>query len=413
MGVEFQRQMFGASQPLLLASGILFALAAFPGLPKIPFIVMGAGLGTLGWRLRKSEGGKEMEATAAPATQQKENLEDLLRVEPLTIEVGVSLVSFIAEGSNSPLLRRVAAIRRQLAGDLGFIIPPVRVNDNLTSLRAREYAIFLKGMEVARFELLQGCDLAIAVSATERPPEGYPTKDPVFGVNAWWVPVQHADMVRAMGYTTVDALSVLTTHFAELVKRYSHELFTRQEARKALDRVAADQPKVVEDLVPKLLPLATVQKVFQNLLRERVSIRDAASVLEALGEAGPATRNPVLLTDYVRQSIRRVIAQPFLNGRGEMPAWFLDPQLEHLVESGVEQGENASSLALPPAALRDLIDRFHRAIGLIESPVAVIVSSTCRFFLRQALESTFPHLFFLAHNEVPAGVKVHSLGVVQ
>jgi flagellar biosynthesis protein FlhA len=165
--------------------------------------------------------------------------------------------------------------------------------------------------------------------------------------------------------------------------------------------------------VPKLLPLATVQKVFQNLLRERVSIRDAASVLEALGEAGPATRNPVLLTDYVRQSIRRVIAQPFLNGRGEMPAWFLDPQLEHLVESGVEQGENASSLALPPAALRDLIDRFHRAIGLIESPVAVIVSSTCRFFLRQALESTFPHLFFLAHNEVPAGVKVHSLGVVQ
>src|SRR5262249_55779385 len=158
-------------------------------LPKIPFILMGAGVGTLGWQLRKKSAVKEVEAAAAPAAQaQKENLEDLLRVEPLTVEVGVSLVSFIAEGSQSPLLRRVSAIRKQLASELGFIIPPVRVNDNLSTLRAREYAIFLKGIEIARFELMQGCDLAIAVTATERPPEGHPTKDPVFGVQAWWVP---------------------------------------------------------------------------------------------------------------------------------------------------------------------------------------------------------------------------------
>ena len=177
--------------------------------------------------------------------------------------------------------------------------------------------------------------------------------------------------------------------------------------------MAVDQPKVVEDLVPKLLPLATAQKVFQNLLRERVSVRDAASILEALGEAAPATRNPVLLTDYVRQAIRRVIVQPFLSGAGELPAWFMDSQLERLVESGIEQGETTSTLALPPAALRDLIDRVRRAVGLIESPVAVIVSSSCRYFLRQALESTFPHLFFLAHNEVPPGVKVYPLGNIQ
>ena len=412
LGVEFQRQIFGAAQPLMLSAGILVALAAFPGLPKIPFILLGAGLGTVAWQLRKSAASVESEAVTAPAAQ-RENLEDLLHVEPLAIEVGISLVSFIAAGNQSPLLRRVAAIRKQLAGDLGFIIPPVRVNDNMATLRAREYAIYLKGIEIARFELIQGCDLAIAVTATERPPEGHPTKDPVFGVNAWWVPVQHAETVRSMGYTTVDAISVLTTHFCELVKRHAHELFTRQEAKKVLDRVTVDQPKVVEDLVPKLLPLATVQRVFQNLLRERVSIRDAASVLESLGEAAPATRNPVLLTDYVRQALRRTIVKPFLNGRGELPAWFLDAPLERMVESGIEQGETVSSLALPPAALRDLIDRFHRGIGLVESPVALITSSSCRYFLRQALESTFPHLFFLAHNEIPSGVKVHPLGTVQ
>ena len=166
-----------------------------------------------------------------------------------------------------------------------------------------------------------------------------------------------------MGYTVIDPLSVMSTHLAELIKRFAHELFSRQEAKKLLDRVSVENAKVVEDLVPKLLPLATVQRVVQNLLRERVSIRDAVSILEALGEAAPATRNPVLLTDYVRQSIRRVVVKPYLNANGDLPAWFLDPQLERFVEDGVEHGESNSSLALAPNALRDLLDRLNRGVG--------------------------------------------------
>ena len=412
LGVEFQKQIFGSPQPLLLASGVLIALALFPGLPKIPFILLGAGLGAIAWQMKKKAEAAPAGAAAAPPKTPKENLDDLLRVEPISIEVGVSLISYISDGANSPLLRRIGNIRKQLATELGFIIPPVRVTDNL-SLRAREYSINLKGIEIARFELPLGCDLAIAVTGTERPPDGRPTKDPAFGVPAWWIPSSNAEKVRSMGFTVIDALSVMTTHLSELIKRTSYELFSRQEAKKVLDRVAVDHAKVVEDLVPKLLPLATVQRVFQNLLRERVSIRDAASILEALGEAAPSTRNPVLLTDYVRQSIRRVVVKPYLSPNKDLSAWFLDPQVERFVESGVEHGESNSSLALSPNALRDLLERFNRAVGPLESPNVVITSSSCRYFLRQAVESSIPHLFFLSHSEIPAGIKVISLGVIQ
>jgi flagellar biosynthesis protein FlhA len=412
IGTEIQKQLFGSSQPMMLAGGVLIALAMFPGLPKIPFILLGSGLGTLGWRKRKSLQIKPAQAAAAPKSA-KENLEDMLRVEPLSIEVGVSLISFIAEGANSPLLKRIAGIRKQLAGELGFIIPSVRVTDNLT-LRAREYIINLKGVEISRFEMPNGCELAIAIGPAEAPPEGRATKDPAFGVPAWWIPSTQSEKARSMGYTVIDPLSIMSTHLAELIKRYAHELFSRQEAKKVLDRVAVDNAKVVEDLVPKLLPLATVQRVFQNLLRERVSIRDAVSILEALGEAAPASRNPILLTDFVRQSIRRVVVKPYLNANGELPVFFIEPQVERFIEGGVEHGESNSTFAIAPNSLRDLLDRMGRGVGKrLESPVAVITSSVSRYFLRQAVESTMPNLFFLSHNEIPAGIKVISLGVIQ
>jgi len=412
LGVEFQRQLFGSPQPLMLASGVLIALAAFPGLPKIPFLLLGFSLGAAAWSMKKRAAKALPEAAATSAKPNRENLDDLLRVEPLSIEVGVSLLSFIAEGPNSPLLRRIAGIRKQLATDLGFIIPSVRVTDNL-ALRAREYSISLKGVEVARFELPQGCELAIALTSAERPPDGRPTKDPAFGVPAWWIPASQAEHVRTMGYTVIDPLSVMSTHLAELIKRFAHELFSRQETKKLLDRVSIENAKVVEDLVPKLMPLATVQRVFQNLLRERVSIRDAVTILEALGEAAPSTRNPVLLTDYVRQAIRRAVVRPYVNTNGDLSAWFIDPQIERVAETGVEHGESNSVLALAPSVLRDLLDRISRAVGPLESTTAVITSAACRYFMRQMVEPSLPNLFFFSHSEIPPGVKVISLGVIQ
>jgi flagellar biosynthesis protein FlhA len=396
----------------MLSSAVLVALAAFPGLPTIPFVLLGGGLGVAAWKMKKNGAKPTSEAGSEQPKAARENLEDLLRIEPLTLEVGVGLISFLSGGANSPLLRRIAGIRKQLATDLGFIIPSVRVADNL-ALRAREYSISLKGVEMARFELPPGMELAIALTATEKPPEGKPTKDPAFGVPAWWIPSSLAEKTRTLGFTVIDPLSVMSTHLSELIKRSSHELFSRQEAKRLLDRVSAENPKVVEDLVPKLLSLAAVQRVFQNLLRERVSIRDSVSILEALGEASPTTRNPVLLTDYVRQSIRRVVVRPYLSASGDLGAWFVDQPIERIVEGGVEHGESNSSLALAPNVLRDVLERIQRAVGQLESPTVVITASTCRYFLRQAVESSIPNLFFLSHSEIPAGVKVNSLGIIQ
>jgi len=211
----------------------------------------------------------------------------------------------------------------------------------------------------------------------------------------------------------VDAVSVLGTHLAELIRRYAQELFSRQDAKKFLDRVAIDNPKVVEDLVPKLLPLSTVQRVLQNLLRERVSIRDSVTILEALGEAAVTTRNPVLLTEYVRQALRRIVVKPFLNQAGDLPAYLLDTQLEQTVESTVQHGEQNSHLTLAPPAIRDLLQRVNSKAGTPETPTAVIAGSGARFFLRQMVEPSNRNLFFISHNEVPTEVKIISQGVIQ
>jgi flagellar biosynthesis protein FlhA len=412
LGSEFHRQIFGRSQPLLLGAGVLVTLAALPSMPKIPFLLLGGAAGSAGWAMRRKEQSRPAVQEASKPAAARENLESLLKVEPLAIEVGLGLVGLVEGAQESPLLRRLSGIRRQLVTDLGYLLPPVRVTDNL-SLRSREYTISIKGVEVARYELPQGCDLAIPSGPVEAALEGQPTREPAFGMSALWIPSERAERARKIGYTVVDGPSVLGTHLAELIRRYAHELFSRQDAKRLLDRVAVENPKAVEDLVPKLLPLATVQRVLQNLLRERVSIRDAASILEALGEAAPATRNTILLTEYVRQAIRRTVVRPYLSRSGDLPAWFVDPAIEHAVESGVQHGEQTSHLAMAPEAIRGIVNRVLSRVGTPETPVAAITSSAARYFLRQIVEPSVPGLFFLAHNEVPPGIKVQSLGNIQ
>ena len=412
LGAEFRKQVFGHAEPLLLASGVVVALGAVPGLPKLPFLLLGSTVGVVAWRMKQKAAATQKTAAAAAAAPARENLEALLKVDPMAVEVGLGLVKLVEGGANSPLLRRIAAIRRQLAAELGYLLPPVRVTDNL-SLRSREYVMLLKGAELARFEIPQGCELAIQPGKALAPIEGVATREPAFGIPAVWIRPEQAEAARSAGYTVVDAVSILGTHLAEVIRRQAYELFSRQDAKKLLDRVAADNPRVVEDLVPKLLPLASVQRVLQNLLRERVSIRDSVSILEALGEAASMTKNPVLLTEYVRQAMRRVVVKPFLNASGELQAYFLSAALEQMVEPGVEHGEHSSHLSLAPQVIRDILDRIQRAVGTPDMLVAVLASSGARYFLRQITESSLASVFALSHNEVPPGTKVLSLGVIE
>jgi len=439
LGADVRRQVLGNPQPLMLSGGVLIAMAAFPGLPTLPFLMMGSGVAFAGWKIHQKNAAGDAAAPAVAPAQAKENLEALLKVEPLAVEVGLGLVKMVEGGQNSPLLKRIAAIRRQIASDLGYLVPPVRVTDNL-QLKANEYVVSVKGAEIGRFELAPNRELAIhpvasahpvpersmkptGVAPTDFAPtgvatsvplvEGVPAREPAFGIPAVWIAPENAGHARSQGYTVVDTVSVLGTHLAELIRRHASELLSRQETKAILDRAAEDNPKVIEDLVPKLLPLATVQKVFQNLLRERVSIRDAVTILEALGEAGSMTKNPILLTEYARQAIRRLLVKPYLNAAGELPAFFIDSQIEQSIEGAIQYNETSSHLNLAPQKLREILDRVTRSAGVADSPIAAVTSSSARYFLRQVIEGQAPNLSILSHNEIPAGVRVVSLGLIQ
>jgi flagellar biosynthesis protein FlhA len=412
---DFTRQVFGAYQPMLLAGGILIALALMPGMPKLPFLAVGGTVVGVAWRQknrRKVDDPSKQLTAKSGQDPQKETVETLLKVEPLAIEVGLGLVKLVEGGANSPLLRRVAGIRRQLATDLGYMLPPLKLTDNL-AMEAHRYSILIKGVPVSAFELPPGCELAIAVGKTTQQIEGTPTKEPAFGIPALWILSGKSEIAKRAGYTVVDPVTVMGTHISEFVRRYAHELFSRQDTKKLLDRVAVDQPKLVEDLIPKILSMGSLQRILQNLLREQVSVRDAGSILEALSEAAGTSRNPVLLTEYVRQLIRRSVVKPYLNRQGDLPAYLVDPGIERSVEAKVEHGEQNSHLTASPEMIRDIIARFERTIPKPESAVVVLVSSTVRYFMRQMMESSIPNLVFLSHNEVPPEVRVMNMGAVQ
>ncbi|HVW09497.1 MAG TPA: flagellar biosynthesis protein FlhA [Bryobacteraceae bacterium] len=412
VGQDFAKQLFSDPQPLMLASGVLVVLGLFPGLPTIPFMAMGGGIGYVSWNMRKKKAAIEKAESMAKPAVAKENLEALLKVEPLTVEMGLGLVKYVGGREESPLLKRIAGIRRQLAGDIGFLLGPVRVVDNI-SLKAHEYVVLLKGAEIGRYELPPGCELAIPVGKPEPLAGGKPTKEPAFGMQGWWIPADQADAARRKGFTVIDPVSVMGTHLSELIRGYAHELFSRQDAKRFLDRVGVEHPKVVEDLVPKLLPLSAVQRVLQNLLRERVSIRDSLTIVEALGEAAVTIHNPILITEYIRQCLRRLLVKPYLKPTGELPAFLLSPAIEQTVESAVEHGDQNSHLTLAPQAIRDVLQRIAQRTGHPEASTVVVTSTGARYFLKQITEPSIRNLVFISHNEIPSDIKIISLGVIE
>jgi flagellar biosynthesis protein FlhA len=415
-----RKQLFTNPEPIGLAGIVLLFLGLVPGLPKFPFFALGAGCLYAARHLLRTRSAETEAKPEPPAAPQKDPIDSLLRVDTLAVEVGLGLVRLVEGGAQSTLLQRIAGIRKQFASDLGFVLPPVRVTDNL-SLKAMEYRILLKGNELARFELIRGHELALMPSKAGSPEVdrkvdallqrgAVRTKEPAFGLDALWLPVDLVESARLDGYTIVDGASVLGTHFAEVVKRSLAEIFSRQDAKKFVDRIAEEAPKVVEDLVPKLLPLASVQKILQNLLRERVSIRDGVSILESMGEGAALTRNPILITELVRQSIRRTITRAYTTASGELNVWMFEPEFEQELESSVEHGEQNSHFNLPPAKLRDLLARCRKAFDNSLASSVILTGSNSRHFVRQALEPAFPNLNVLSHSEIAPGVQAVSMG---
>jgi flagellar biosynthesis protein FlhA len=416
LSVDVGRQVLSRRRPLVIASGVMLALAAIPGLPKFSFFLLAAGTAFLAWRAPKftEEPGA---ATAAAAAGEKkpaqDSVEDLLKLDELSLEVGYGLVALVDKNQGGQLLARVKALRQNLAQQLGFIVPPVHITDNVR-LKPKEYSIALRGVEITRWELHQDNLLAISSEGTPRPLPGIATKEPAFGVAAVWIPPALQNQALASGYAVVDQTSVLATHLAEVVKQHAHELLTRQETKRLLDRLAESHPKLVEELVPKVLSLGEVQKTLQQLLREQVSIRDLSTILETLLDLAPASKNPVLLVEAARQALARALVQPLLSENGGLRVVTLDHALEEELGRAFGGIAPAGSTALQPPFARRILDGLRRLAGdhvAVASPV-LLCSTPARYHLKRLLEPFLPKLVVLSPLEVPPVIEVQSLGVL-
>ena len=325
------------------------------------------------------------------------------------------MVALVDNAQGGQLLARVRALRHNLALQLGFIVPPVHITDN-ARLKPREYVISLRGVEIARWELHENHLLAISSEVSPSPLQGTPTREPAFGVSALWIPTALQNQALAEGYAVVDQTSVLATHLAEVIKQHAFELLTRAECKRLLDRLAESQPKLVEELVPKILSLGEVQKVLQQLLREQVSIRDLPTILETLLDASATTKNPVLLVEAARQTLGRALVRPLLGEDGHLKVVTLDGAIEEeLSRAFTPQLAAGPPNVLQPSFVRRILDGLRRLAGeqvAVASPV-LLCPTPARFHIKRLLEPYLPKLVVLSPGEIPPVFSVQSVGVLR
>jgi len=419
LGTEVIGQLGVDFRPLAISASVLFLFGAVPGLPLVPFWLMGCVFAALAYGTWKLAGQKVKDAADAELRDKArpadgpEKVEALLKVDPLGLEVGYGLIPLLDAAQGGTVLERIKALRRQMAQDLGIVVPPIRIRDNL-QLPANTYRLLLRGEEIARSTVMPGMYLAMNPGTATEGIQGTPTTEPAFGLPAFWIAENQRDHAQLLGFTVVDGATVITTHISELVKQKAPELIGRTEIQQLLDALKETSPKLVEDLVPNVVPLGVIQKVVQNLLRERVPVRDLARILEATADAIGITRDPLTLTEYVRQHLGRSLTSPHLSDHNELGVLVLDPKLEQTIQAGIETTDRGSFLAIDPARLQELLNRITTSItSLLPGAQPVLLTNpVVRPHLRHLLERALPHLVVLSHSEVPMDVRVINLGTV-
>ena len=413
LATDLKKQVLSGRRPLFIAAGVMLALAAIPGLPKLSFFALAGLVGFLAWRTPKAAAQKPASETKDKKPQ-PESIEDLLKLDELSLEVGYALVSLVDAQHGGQLLARVKALRNNLALQLGFIVPAVHITDN-ARLKPNEYVISLRGVEIARWEMSDEQMLAISSDVSPAPLVGTPTREPAFGVSALWIAPALQSEALAKGYAVVDQTSVLATHLAEVIKQHASELLTRQEAKRLLDRLSESHPKLVEELVPKLLSLGEVHKVLQQLLREQVSVRDLPAILETLIDTAAVSKHPVLLVEAARQVLGRALVRPLLEDN-HLRVVTLDHEIEdELNRAFTAAPSTTASAGLQPSLVRRILEGMRKLAGeqvTVASPV-LLCATPARFHLKRLLEPFVPKLIVLSPGEIPAVVSVQSLGVVR
>jgi flagellar biosynthesis protein FlhA len=422
MGQQFAKQFSMQPKAIALAAGMVFLFGLVPGLPFVPFVLLGITMGGIAYVLHTQQ--KEAEERAAeeeaamippPPPPGPEQVEALLPLDTLELEVGYGLIPLVDEEQNGDLLERIRSIRQQLALELGLVVPPLHVRDNL-QLKPGGYAILIKGNEVAVGELMIDYLLAMDPGDAKKQIEGVPTQEPAFNLPAVWIPAARKEEAQFAGYSVVDLSTVIATHLTEVIKSHANELLGRQEVQRLLDNLAKSSPKTVEEL-NGALPLGRTQKVLQYLLKERVSIRDMLTICETLADYAPLTKEPEMLVEYVRQKLARGILKAILgSGAVDMHVLTLDPVVEDVITAGIQKTEHGSYLSVDPDKVQAILASLQvemEKFGPLTQPPAVLCSPVVRRHFRHLVERFVPTLVVLSHNELVTDLNIHSVGVIK
>jgi flagellar biosynthesis protein FlhA len=416
LGDELLGQLTSRPIALGLAAGFLAILMLTP-LPKLPLLFLAAACGTIAYTVRRSE--LALAVTRASAervkTQAPEKIEKFLAPDPMELEVGYGLIKLVDRKQGGDLLDRVTNMRRQVAGELGIVVPPIRIRDNL-QLAPNAYLLKIKGLEVARGEVMAGHLLAIDAGTVTDRVHGIETREPAFDLPALWIEPGQRHDAEHRNYTVVEPTSVLATHLTEIIKRHADELLTRQEVNRLLDNLKQRSPKLVEELVPNAVKPGELQRVLQALLRERVPIRDLETILETVGDWSARTKDTDVLTEYARNSLARTICHQYRDEQGKIACLTLDPQLEETINAQLDRTEQGTVAALPPEVQSRIVEAIRRqldqaAAGAGRVP-ALLCSPQIRMWVRKIIAPALPHVAVLGYNEIVRGTEVEAKGMV-
>ncbi|NLO26471.1 MAG: flagellar biosynthesis protein FlhA [Clostridiales bacterium] len=419
LGSEILRQLLSQPKVMFLSAGMLAALGLVPALPQLPLNTLAILLVISGSAIRRAarreevDMGEEVQPEYIEEMRKPENVMSLLKVDPIEVEFGYAIIPLADVNQGGDLLDRVVMIRRQIALELGMVVPIIRLRDNI-QLNPSQYRIKIKGIEVSEGELVMDGFLAMDPGTADGEIDGTDTTEPAFGLPAKWIKEEERERAELLGYTVVDPPTVISTHLTETIKSHVHELLGRQEVKKLVDNLKENYPTLVEELIPKQMTFGEVQKVLANLLKEGVSIRDLVTIFETLADYAPVTRDPDMLTEYVRQSLARTISKKFVTGK-RAKVVTLDRDLEERIMNSVQQTEQGSYLTLDPAVTKEIMNSLTKQMDLFnqlgEQPI-ILTSPMVRLYFKKLTEQFAPGLIVLSYNELDPGIEIQSMGVV-
>jgi len=419
LGQDLTKQIFAHPKVLSITAIVLTGLGLVPSLPTFPFLTIAICCGLLAYVMQKTvkdtyeQQAQEEETKEVEEIKKPENVFNLLNIDTLELELGYALIPLVDNSQGGDLLDRVVLIRRQIALELGLVIPPVRIRDNM-QLEPNKYVMKLKGVPLADGELL--LDHFLAMNPGDAPPiSGIETYEPAFRLPATWISEELKEEAEVSGYTVVDPPSVLATHLTEFIKNHAAEILTRQDLQTLLDHVKKDYPAVVDGVIPQALSLSEVHKVIANLLREKVPIRDMVTILEAIGDYSSITKDIDILTEYVRQALGRQLANLYVNEDGKISVITISPQVEQLIRDNVQETEQGNYLTMDPQKAQQIINSLNNTLEqvvLMGTQTVILCPPVIRLRFRKLIERNYPNIPVLSYNEIPANIEVEAVGTV-